>query len=405
MDLTDTKTFQKPERQYYIDWLRIILIISVYFYHIGMIFVIWPWHIKNDQLYEGGLRQTMSFLHLWRMPLLFMLAGAGTYYALGKRTPGQYLSERFRRLVIPLVAGIFILVPVQVYIEKINQYDSLLSYYPHMFDGIYPAGNFSWHHLWFITYLFVVSLFISPFLNLLRGKRFRKFLSQLERIVTKPLALNIFLIPLILSQILLRPFFEVDTHDLVNDWASITYYVIFFLSGYILLSSDRISGAIRKYRFLYLAETIAAYISMILVTRIIQPDNLADSLREAFSIIVAWSCALTALGFAKQHLNKNNHFRKIANEAIYPFYLLHQPSIVVTGYFAVQLETEVVWKVIIVLLSSFSLAIIIYWFIVRPYNFFRVLFGMKNLEKSDAATVTRRIGDNVNVHDKLQLPA
>lgn len=400
MDLADTKTTQKTERQYYIDWLRIILIISVYFYHIGMIFVIWPWHIKNDQLYEGSLRHIMSFLHLWRMPLLFMLAGAGTYYALGKRTPAQYLCERFKRLIVPLVAGIFILVPVQVYIEKINQYDSLLSYYPHMFDGIYPAGNFSWHHLWFITYLFVISLFISPFLNLLRSKGFRKFLSWLERIVAKPLALNIIIIPLILSQILLRPFFEVDTHDLINDWASITYYVIFFLSGYILLPSGTISGAIRKYRYWYLAETIAAYISMILVTEIIQPYDLAEDLRMAFSIVLAWSCALTALGFAKHYLNKNNQFRKIANEAIYPFYLLHQPAIVVTGYFAVQLETEVVWKVIIIFLSSFCLAITIYWFIVRPYNFFRVLFGMKKLEKTDTAAVICRIPDTVNDRDK-----
>ncbi|MDX9726683.1 MAG: hypothetical protein RBT38_09890, partial [Bacteroidales bacterium] len=106
------------------------------------------------------------------------------------------------------------------------------------------------------------------------------------------------------------------------------------------------------------------------------------------------------LGFAKHYLNKNNQFRKIANEAIYPFYLLHQPAIVVTGYFAVQLETEVVWKVIIIFLSSFSLAITIYWFFVRPYNFFRVLFGMKKLEKTDTAAVICRIPDTVNDRDK-----
>ena len=87
-----------------------------------MIFNTWGWHIKNDQQYGGMLKQIMTFLHNWRMPLLFLLSGAGTYFALGKRTPGQYLSERFKRLFIPLAAGIFILVPVQVYIEKVPQY-------------------------------------------------------------------------------------------------------------------------------------------------------------------------------------------------------------------------------------------------------------------------------------------
>ena len=223
-----TITDQTKERQYYIDWLRIMLILSVFLFHIGMIFNSWPWHIKNDEQYGGALRQLMTFLHSWRMPLLFMLSGAGTYFALGKRTSGQYLSERFKRLVIPLAFGIFTLVPVQVYIEKINQFSSLVEYYPHMFEGIYPEGNFSWHHLWFIAYLFVISLFISPFLNFLRSERFQRFTTRIEKIVIKPFALNIFIIPLLLSQIILRPFFETETNDLVNDWASITIILFSF---------------------------------------------------------------------------------------------------------------------------------------------------------------------------------
>ena len=197
-----------PERQYYIDWLRILLITSVFLFHIGMIFNTWEWHIKNDQQFGGMLKQIMTFLHYWRMPLLFMVSGAGTYFALGKRSPGQYLTERFKRLIVPLAFGIFTLVPVQVYIEKVSEYDSLLDFYPQMFNGIYPAGNFSWHHLWFIAYLFFVSLIISPFLNFLRSKRFEKFTHWIEKSVTKPFALNIFILPLLISQILLRPYFE-----------------------------------------------------------------------------------------------------------------------------------------------------------------------------------------------------
>jgi glucan biosynthesis protein C len=128
-----TDTIQKAERQYYIYWLLILLIISVFLFHIGMIFNTWSWHIKNDQQYGGMLRSVMIFLNNWRMPLLFLLSGAGNYFALGKRTPGQYLGERFRRLFIPLVTGIFILVPVQVYVEKASTYSSLLDFYPVLF--------------------------------------------------------------------------------------------------------------------------------------------------------------------------------------------------------------------------------------------------------------------------------
>ena len=127
----------KPDRQSYIDWLRILLILSVFLFHVGMIFNTWDWHVKND-LKVPELKNIMTFLHYWRIPLLFLVSGAGTFFALGIRTPGQYLKERFKRLLIPAIAGIFILVPVQVYfdtnlVERNAQYENLFQFYPHMF--------------------------------------------------------------------------------------------------------------------------------------------------------------------------------------------------------------------------------------------------------------------------------
>jgi len=400
-----TITDQTKERQYYIDWLRIMLILSVFLYHIGMIFNTWPWHIKNDEQYGGILRQLMTFLHSWRMPLLFMLSGAGTFFALGKRTSGQYLTERFKRLIIPLAFGIFTLVPVQVFIEKINHYGSLVEFYPHMFEGIYPEGNFSWHHLWFIAYLFVISLFISPFLNFLRSERFQRLTSRIEKIVIKPFALNIFIIPLLLSQILLRPFFETETNDLVNDWASITYYIIFFLSGFILLPVRNITEAMRKNRLLYLAEVIAVTIVMFKVPYMARSEESGEIIRDVSSIFLAWSCAVTAIGFAKQYFNINSPLRKLANEAIYPFYLLHQPVIVITGYFTIQLDVIVAWKVIIVLLSSFTLTTSIYWFLIRPFNLSRIIFGMKKTEKTKKEPGTTNSLEPVTVKNEMSLSA
>jgi len=396
---------QKTERQYYIDWLRILLIMSVFLYHIGMIFNTWPWHIKNNEQYGGALRQIMTFLHFWRMPLLFMLSGAGTYFALGKRTSAQYLSERFKRLIIPLAAGIFILVPVQVYIEKIDLYGSLPEFYSHMFDGIYPDGNFSWHHLWFIAYLFVISLFVSPFLNFLRGKRFQEFRSLVEKIVIKPFALNIFIIPLLLSQIILRQFFETETNDLVNDWASFTYYVIFFLAGFILLPSQNITEAMRKYRSGYLAEVILVTLVLFTVPEMVRSEESGDIIRDVSSVFLAWSCAITAIGYAKQYFNKNSPLRRLANEAVYPFYLLHQPVIVVVGYFTIQLGLSVAWKAPIVLFSSFAITVSVYWFLIRPFNLLRIIFGMKRLEKTKKDPEISHTLKPVVVKDEICLSA
>jgi len=372
----------RTERQYYIDWLRILLITSVYLFHVGMIFNTWDWHVKNDIIYGGLLRQTMIFLHNWRMPLLFMISGAGTWYALKNISPGRYLLERARRLLIPFIAGIFILVPVQVYIEKINQYQSLLAFYPHMIEGVYPEGNFSWHHLWFILYLFVIALIISPFLNMLRSSRFMAMVGNMEHIFTKPFGLNAVIIPLFISQVILRNFFDVETHALYNDWATFTYFLIFFIAGFILLPVKSIAGAMTKYRRLYLAETALMMTVMMLL------QSRADSVRTAeigydvAAIVMSWTCAVAAVGYARKYLDRNSSFRKTANEAIYPFYLLHQPALVITGYMVVSLSIPVVWKVILVMTTSLILILSVYWFLVRPFNLTRILFGMKPHFKS-----------------------
>jgi glucan biosynthesis protein C len=372
-----TLSIQKTERQYFIDWLRIILILSVFLFHIGMFFNSWDWHVKNPTQYEGVLKYTMIFLSKWRMPLLFLISGAGTYYAMGKRTPARYLGERAKRLLIPLTVGIFILVPVQVYLEKSAHYSSLMSYYPHMFEGIYPKGNFSWHHLWFIAYLFVISLFFTPLMNLFRSNRYLRFSIWLERFAGRPLALNLVALFLIISQVLLRPWFPEDTHALFNDWAAFAYFVIFFLSGFMLLSNKNIIESIRKQKNLYLAEGAVATAAMFSSPYLFADESAADLAWGISAIFLAWSCGLAAIGYARQYLNRDSLFRKLANEAIYPFYLLHQPVILIMGFFLIKIEMHDLIRFILLITSSFGITCALYWFVVRPFNITRVVFGMK----------------------------
>lgn len=381
-----TYTNQKTERQFYIDWLRILLILSVFLFHIGMIFNTWNWHIKNDEQFGGVLQSVMAFLHYWRMPLLFLISGAGTYFALGKRTSIQYLRERFKRLFIPFFIGVFTLVPVQVYIERAGSYSSLLDYYPHMFEGVYPQGNFSWHHLWFIVYLFVIALLISPFLNILRSERLSGFIRKTERFLAKPLALNVLMIPLILSQVILRQYFEVNTNGLFDDGASMALYIIFFLSGFMLLPNKNIVEAIRKQRLLFLGETVVITFIMFWLPSRVPSESTGDIIWDVCSVFVALTCGLTALGFAKQYLDRDSNFRKFANEAIFPFYLLHQPVIVVVGYYVVGMQIPVLLKFALVTVISFSIVTGLYWLIIRRINFLRLIFGLKTVRKEKQET-------------------
>ncbi|MEN8228230.1 MAG: acyltransferase family protein [Bacteroidota bacterium] len=376
----ETKKQNQKERQYDIDWLRILLILSVFLFHIGMIFNTWWWHVKNDIQVEE-LRGVMVFLHYWRLPLLFLVSGVGTWLAMGRRTSGQYLKERFRRLFIPFLAGIFILVPVQVYIEKSTQFGSLLDFYPHMFDGIYPEGNFSWHHLWFILYLFVIALIISPFLKRMKRDRFIQFRERFISFVSRPLAMNVILVPLFLTQWILRPVFPEETHALFNDWAFFSFDLVFFLTGLILVSNTKLRDTIMKQRRFYLMETILTTLFMFSTPHLFGSEAAVRIAWDIASIFVAWSCSMAAIGYTRRYFNKDSKFRKLANEAIYPFYLLHQPVIIVVGYYVVEWPIPVLMKSLIITGLSLIIVVSVYWFIIRPVNFLRIIFGLKRVQK------------------------
>ena len=118
----ETSALPKPERRYDIDALRVLAVLLLIFFHTAMIFAAWEkWHVRSEQM-SVGLEWFIIFVHQWHMPLLFLLAGASTYYALFFRTPKTYASERFKRLFLPLLFGILVIVPPQVYIERISSW-------------------------------------------------------------------------------------------------------------------------------------------------------------------------------------------------------------------------------------------------------------------------------------------
>ena len=383
----DTKIKSKNERKYFIDWLRIGLIISVFFFHVGMIFRPEQWHVNSAESFPF-LDPIMWWLHLWRMPLLFLVSGVGTYYAIGHRTSWQYVKERFRRLYIPFTFGFFTLVPLMVYVERIENYGSFLDYLPHMFDGgPYPVGNISWHHLWFILYLFIISLLIAPVLNYTKSGHYNMVRGRLIVIISRKMGLNWLLPIIILSQLILRQYFPNSTHALYNDWAYFTYYLLFFVSGFMLFTSDKIINALAKDRRLYLYQTIVFTIALFALPSIFgESSSVQDYSRGITEMVISLSCGLTAIGYFREYFNKDHKLRKVLNEAIYPFYLLHQPALIFVGYVVLQLDIS--YGMQAVLITALSLVFILSsYFIIKKFNFLRVVFGMKRKQKIEPSKI------------------
>ena len=155
------------------------------------------------------------------------------------------------------------------------------------------------------------------------------------------------------------------------------------MAGFILLPDKNIAEAIRKQKLLYLAETIILTIIMFRVPGLFKSERTGEIIWDITALFLAWACGITAVGFAKQYLNFDSDFRKIANEAIFPFYLLHQPVIVVVGHFIIRWDIPVLLKVLLITFISLATVAGLYWLVIRRVNFLRVIFGMKKVPREE----------------------
>lgn len=377
-------------RRYDLDWLRVIAIVTLLFYHTGMIYVSWGWHVQSNET-SPPMEEVMRWLHRWRMPLLFFISGAGTFFALKKRTFGTYAGERVRRLFIPLVFGMFVIVPPQIYTEWIFRgrfTGSYSEFYPEVF-GFQPyhdggtGGAFSWHHLWFVCYLFLYSILSIPVFRWLKGESGQRFTDRIGRLVARPGGAMWLVGLLIVNDLALGGLFPNETHALINDWAYFMQNLILFWLGYVLISRRDFWQILTDQRRYFLVGTVVCTLLLYSARAFIGPDsiNASQLLTTLYSfngLSLTWFSVLATVAYGYRYLNVNKPILSQLNEAVYPFYILHQTVIVIIGYFVLtRTQLGVYDGFLVVSLSSLVICVAIYLLLIRPFKLTRILFGLK----------------------------
>lgn len=377
-------------RRHDLDWLRVIAIVLLLFFHSAMPYVAeWDWHLKNADT-SPLLMEANYFLSRFRMALLFLISGVGTAYALGYRPARGYLRERGHRLLVPLAFGILVIVPPQIYVERLADgatYRSFFDFWPSVLRGRpYPEGNTSWHHLWFIAYLFIYSVAALPLFLYLRSERGRRVRASVEARLAGP-ALYALGLPLgiVLATLYVR---WPGPQDIIHDWGHLVFYFGFFVFGYLLADAEGAWGWMETNRR---ASLLLAVTSIVIINYLrwndVEPEwgynagNAALQLLQGFN---AWFWVLAILGFGRRHLSFRNKLLDYAGEGIYPFYLLHQTVIVIIAFYVIRAPDGVWAKFWFTSLVSLALTIASYDLLVRPFRITRYLFGMKNPPRAAA---------------------
>jgi len=303
-----------------LDGLRVAAILLLHFFHVGMMFNGWDWILKNPEPLHA-LEPPMEAMHYVRMPLLMVIAGAATAFALDRRGAAAFLFDRVKRLLLPVIFGMLVIVPPQIYIERIASgafTGSYLDFYPQVFSFVpYPRGAFSWHHLWFVVYLFIYSVVLLPILARLRTP-----------LRIPPALLCLAFVPLAAIHLWLRAYPE--TQGLIDDPRTLLYYGVLFLYGHLLGRSPEAWAWLARVRP-RLTWAFAAVCAVML------PPNEWPFLLEylgAFAFV--WLAILTALAWAPSWFRRRTPLLQHAQELAYPFYILHQTVILIVGWAALK---------------------------------------------------------------------
>ncbi|MGB8190603.1 MAG: acyltransferase family protein, partial [Chitinophagaceae bacterium] len=379
---------QPASRQAHLDWLRIFAIIGVLFFHAAMPFVAEEsWHIKNKET-SNVLLEFNFWLSRFRMPLLFFISGAVSYYMMQKRTAGSFIGLRFRRLFIPLLFGMLVIIPPQIYMERVAQgfTGSFWDFYPNIFNGQpYPKGDTSWHHLWFIAYLFVYDLVAAPLFAWMMSKKGQAFTQGLGWLA-KGKRIYLFIIPAMIAYASLVLKFP-QTNDLVHDYTYLIYWFLFLLIGFFCASNPLLMDSLERNRRTSLSIGLALFIAMnYLRWNSLEPwDASPDTWKTlpgtyvylAMFPAIAWFWVMALTGYGKKYLRKPTAFSNYASQAVYPFFIVHQTIIVILAFYVVQASDSVLSKYLFLSLASLFLSVAVYHLVIRRWKVTRFLFGMK----------------------------
>src|SRR5690242_4245583 len=324
-------------RHYGLDWLRIGAFGLLIFYHIGMAFSPWPWVIKASAP-VGWLIVPMALLTPWRLALLFAVSGYASR-RLYEKSPSvrAFLASRNKRLLIPLAFGMVAIAPIEVWI-RVRE-----AGYAHGLGHFWAVdywrwGRFfgvdmpSWEHLWFVAYLWAYTAILCA---LVVGDTAlpRRLSSLIERLAHRSRLLWLPAAGLALAKLSLM-FVVPERQGLTTDWGGHAAYLPIFLFGFALGGTEALWPSLRRLfgpslTVALLSGTIVAALELHYVDHD-APSHAVMALDRLARLAMAWSMILVLFHVAQTWWNRDHRWRATLVEAVFPFYIIHHPIIIVT---------------------------------------------------------------------------
>ena len=389
--------------------MRALVVVGLVIFHSAVVFASGTsWFVKDPRP-SIGFTVFLLWASLWGMPLLFLVSGISIGHALRSRSAGAFVTERVLRLLVPFLVGLTLLVPPMFYLEYLRQPGYHESYghfwlrflnVPAIASGLLPRGSwtsqgteFDPAHLWFLYCLLTFSLLLLPLLGYLRGARGIRLVERTAAFTTRH-RLAVLLaggIPMALIEATFGP--DVNT----GGWERLTY-VVPLLIGYLIARDPRFDTALRDTRRPALACALLGTVALTVWVGLLgSGDDVTNGNAPGWSALqglTGWWWIAAIMGFASSladarakshaggptptsHTPLPSAAARYANQAVLPFYVLHEPIIVAAAWVIIRWRWPILAKYVVLVIASFAGTLLLYELLVRRLRLTQLLFGMK----------------------------
>ena len=364
----------ETERKHWIDNLRWVTVLLVLLYHV--------FYFYNNKGVFGGIGGfgdgpqyqdvVMYILYPWFMPMLFLLAGISSRYALEKKSAKEWFKARTRKLLVPSTIGLLVIHWMTGYFNTVvaarqglfDNVPAVAKYFIMAFSGIGP--------LWFIQVLWMLSLLLLLVRAIDRKDRFWNWCGKAG------------IVPVIFMGILfwagektLIQHPNPETAEGLWNLYKPLFYMVPFLLGYFVFSHDEVQ---QKVKAAWIPLLICAVIAggILIGTTFGQDNTSPQYVGSPLNCIYGWLACLALMGWFSARFDCTGPFASYMTRSSFGLYIVHYLVVAAIGYQLktyTQLPPLAIYLILAVAVFGLSFAL---WEILRRIPFIRwCVFGEK----------------------------
>ena len=360
----------KMERIVYIDYLRNFANLVRCFIHASVPYMItdapmWPVNEKGSWFFDF----TIFELHLFVMELFFMISGFMFAMELNNKSTRKIIKNRFKRIVIPFIFGLVLVVPIVLSMFTISNYSGLTllqidvlkhSYFSGWslgFENFFPTA-----HLWFLYYL-IIFYALTIFL--------RKILLKIKFFSIVYLFAGIFVS--ITCMFFMNRWIVDNPITLVPDPPSFIHYFCFFLIGFFVYKSEKLLLSLKthanKILMIGIVFGVFSIIPQLWFTKTDLPYYIyIKSLAIILSCSAIYFLTIGIWGYFSKLQIKDSKILRYLTDSSYWVYLSNMPFVVIFHILFIPLDIPIYVKFIFSFIGALTLSFLTYEFLVR-YTF------------------------------------